>query len=69
MRFYYLIKLFGHSGSSARITKHACEPKLAARFPIDANKFDKNFITFLLFILYIKTVKQFDNLNNCYKVV
>ena len=51
----YLIKLFGHSGSSNKTTKQAWLPMLAAPIPNAAKIFENNFAInfFLLFFFYV----------------
>ena len=55
--FNYLIKLFGHSGSSNKHKKQAWLPKVATNEPTVANTVDKNPILSLLFtLLYSNTI-------------
>lgn len=42
---FYLINVFGHSGSSAKKTKHALVPKFEAILPIPSNTLEIKFNT------------------------
>ena len=50
----YLIKLFGHSGSSIIIIKHAFDPRLATAEPTNDKIFAKKLIQSLLLLSMFK---------------
>lgn len=51
---FYLIKLFGHSGSSTIINKQAFDPRLATAEPTKDKIFAKKLILYLLLLSMFK---------------
>jgi len=60
--FNYLIKLFGHSGSSNKHKKQAWLPKVATNEPTVANTVDKNAIFIPPFYSLYSNIKIYLNI-------